>query len=132
MGNFIFSCSLLSLCVSALYGCNSNSRPLLHVFLTFLYFTYYLTFGIVLCIFICYIMLAYQKYYPVGNLPFWKFSEASQGSFANVATAQKTKFCIRDFFSKCDQICSFLRTWSHLLKKSVMEHFMFLQWVIFE
>ena len=28
-----------------------------------------------------------------------------------------------DFFSKCDQIRSFLRIWSHLPKKSVMENF---------
>ena len=40
-------------------------------------------------------------------------------------TAQKIKFFITDFFSKCDQICSFLRIWSHLLKKSVMEKFIF-------
>ena len=39
--------------------------------------------------------------------------------------AQKMKFCITDFFSKCDQIRSFLRIWSHLLKKSVMENFIF-------
>ena len=36
-------------------------------------------------------------------------------------TAQKTKLLIKDFFSKCDQIGSFLRIWSHLLKKSLME-----------
>ena len=40
-------------------------------------------------------------------------------------TAQKMKFSIKDFFSKCDQICSFLRIWSHLLKKSLMENFIF-------
>ena len=34
------------------------------------------------------------------------------------------KFSIKDFFSKRDQI-SFLRIWSHLLKKSVMENFTF-------
>ena len=39
--------------------------------------------------------------------------------------AQKMKFSITDFFSKCDQIRSFLRIWSHLLKKSVMENFIF-------
>ena len=33
-------------------------------------------------------------------------------------TAQKLKFSIKDFFSKCDQIRSFLRIWSHLLRKS--------------
>ena len=40
-------------------------------------------------------------------------------------SAQKMKFSIKDFFSKCDQIHSFLRIWSHLLKKSFMENFIF-------
>ena len=31
------------------------------------------------------------------------------------------KFPITDFFSKCDQICSFQRIWSHLLKKLLKE-----------
>ena len=31
----------------------------------------------------------------------------------------------KDFFSKCDQIRSFLWIWSHLLKKSLMENFIF-------
>ena len=35
------------------------------------------------------------------------------------------KFSIEDFFSKCDQIRRFLRIWSHLLKKSLMENFIF-------
>ena len=35
-------------------------------------------------------------------------------------TAQKTKFSINNFFSKCDKICSFLWNWLHLLKKSLM------------
>ena len=34
-------------------------------------------------------------------------------------------FSIKDFLSKCAQICSFLRIWSHLLKKSLMENFIF-------
>ena len=41
------------------------------------------------------------------------------------STAEKMKFTIKDFFSKCDRICSFLRTWSNLLKKSLMENFIF-------
>ena len=40
-------------------------------------------------------------------------------------TAQKMKFSIKDFFSKCDQIRSFLHIWSHLLTKSLMENFIF-------
>ena len=35
------------------------------------------------------------------------------------------KFSIKDFFSKGDQIRSFLRIWSRLLKKSLMENFIF-------
>ena len=40
-------------------------------------------------------------------------------------TAQKMKLSIKDFFSKCDQICRKLWIWSHLLKKSLMESFIF-------
>ena len=40
-----------------------------------------------------------------------------------IVTAQKTKFSIKDFFSKCDQIRSKLRVWSHLMKKSLTENF---------
>ena len=43
------------------------------------------------------------------------------------------KFSIKDQFSKCDQICSFLRMWSHVLKriwshvlkKSLIKNFIF-------
>ena len=35
------------------------------------------------------------------------------------------KFSGKDFFSKCEQICRKLRVWSHLLKKSLMENFIF-------
>ena len=35
------------------------------------------------------------------------------------------KFSIKDFFSKWDQIRRNLRIWSHLLKKSLMENFIF-------
>ena len=39
--------------------------------------------------------------------------------------AQKMKFSIKGFFSKCEQIREKLRIWSHLLKKSLMENFIF-------
>ena len=38
---------------------------------------------------------------------------------------KKMKFSIKHFFSKCDHIRSFLRIWSHLLKKPLMENFIF-------
>ena len=44
---------------------------------------------------------------------------------SKVFTTQKMKFSIKDFCSKCDQIRSFLRIWLHLLKKPLMENFMF-------
>ena len=40
-------------------------------------------------------------------------------------TGQKMKFSIKYFFSKCDQIRRKLWIWSHLLKKSLIENFIF-------
>ena len=38
------------------------------------------------------------------------------------------KFSIKVFFSKCDQIRRKQRIWSHLLKKSLVENFIFRAW----
>ena len=40
-------------------------------------------------------------------------------------TAQKLKFSIKDFVSKCDQIRSFPQFWLDLLNKSLIENFIF-------
>ena len=40
-------------------------------------------------------------------------------------TVLKMKFFSKDFFSKCDQTHRNLWIWSHLLKKSLMEKFIF-------
>ena len=64
----------------------------------------------------------------------WDSEEGSQQLFQqyhnwrqnSMYTAQKMKFSIKDFFSKCDKIRIFLRIWSHVLKKSLMENFIFL------
>ena len=53
------------------------------------------------------------------------FANRNQGRIQRIDTAQKMKFSIEDFSSKCVQIRSFLRIWSHLLKKSLMENFIF-------
>ena len=45
-------------------------------------------------------------------------------------TAQKMKFSFKDLFSKCGQIRRKLRIWLHLLKKTLMENFIFLCSVI--
>ena len=41
------------------------------------------------------------------------------------STSQKMKFPVKDFFSKCDEIRKKLRIWSHLLKNSLVENFIF-------
>ena len=42
-----------------------------------------------------------------------------------ICTAQKMKLSINDFLSKCGQIRSYLGSWSHLLKKLLIENFIF-------
>ena len=49
----------------------------------------------------------------------------SLGSTILPHTAEKMKFAIKNFHSKCDKVRSFLQIWSHLLKKSLMENFIF-------
>ena len=39
-----------------------------------------------------------------------------------ISNTKNKMFSIEGFFSKCEQIRSFLRIWSHLLKKSLMEN----------
>ena len=62
-----------------------------------------------------------------GNL-FWievAFVNTTMNHLIFLNTAQKMKFSIKDFFSKYDQIRRKLRIWSHLLKKSLTENFIF-------
>ena len=40
-------------------------------------------------------------------------------------SAQKKKFSIKDFFSKCNQICSFLQIWPYTLNKSLIKNLIF-------
>ena len=53
------------------------------------------------------------------------FNSFIDGCFPILNTVQRKKSSIKDFFSKCDQIRRKLRIWSHLLKKSLMENFIF-------
>ena len=45
--------------------------------------------------------------------------------YDQISLLKKMKFSITDFFSKYDKIHSFLRIWSYLLKKSLMESLIF-------
>ena len=47
--------------------------------------------------------------------------------YEHTSLHKKMKFSIKDFFLKCDKIRSFLRIYSHLLKKTLMENFIFMQ-----
>ena len=55
-------------------------------------------------------------------------SHNSRGFLAQMFTDKngtKLKLPIKDFFSKCDQIHRNPRIWLHLLKKSLIENFLF-------
>ena len=56
--------------------------------------------------------------------PIFELFKSCKKRVENV-TAQKMKLSIKNLFGKSDQIRSFLRIWSYLLKKSLMENFIF-------
>ena len=67
-----------------------------------------------------------SNYRPISILPnFSKIFEKIIYNQVNSYTAQDMKFSIKDFFSKYGQIRRELQIWSHLLKKSLMEIFIF-------
>ena len=51
-----------------------------------------------------------------------KESQQDRQSNLSTTTAQKVKFSIKDFLSKCAQIRRKLRNWPNLLKKSLMKN----------
>ena len=61
------------------------------------------------------------------NLHFLKRELVNLHKIIILFIAQKMKFSIKDFFSKCDQIRKKLRIWLRLLKKSLMETSFFVQ-----
>ena len=67
-----------------------------------------------------------SNYRPISILSnFSKIFEKLIYNQVNSYTAQDMKFSIKDFFSKYGQIRRELQIWSHLLKKSLMENFIF-------
>ena len=70
----------------------------------------------------CILLLILVFQHQFSTLP---YNVSTVSHVSHVSTAQKMKFSIKDFFSKCDQICRKLRIWSHLLKKSLMKNFIF-------
>ena len=52
-------------------------------------------------------------------------SNFSRVSYTVQYTAQKIKFSIKGFLSKCEQMQNFLRIFLHLLKESLMENLIF-------
>ena len=75
------------------------------------------------------LLLAKRNVYGLDMfLYFLSFFLDNRKQTTKVNTAQKMKFSIKDFFSKCDQTHKKLRIWSHLLKKSLIKNFFFVQW----
>ena len=77
----------------------------------------------------------FWKQFPLGSMSNYKSCSVDVFNFLNmlqksifcyeISTAQKMKFSSKDFFSKCDQIRFFLQISSHLLKKPLIENFIF-------
>ena len=65
-----------------------------------------------------------MKFRYTTNITFLVMIKVDKNA-SKLCTAQKMKFSIKDFLSKCDQIRRKLRIWSHLLKKSLIENFIF-------
>ena len=113
----------------------------LNILLLYYYLKNSFLFIIVHYFFICFfsyyfiiILLSYTNeilQYSVGHSTYLCFVECCRSKFnilkfvIGVYIGQKMKFSIKDFFSNCDQIRNSLRIWSHLLKKSLMENFIF-------
>ena len=81
--------------------------------------------------------LSDNTYKPVFMTLFLKLSVVAStvslimsNNLYSFVIAQKIKFSVKDFFSKCDQICRKLRIWSHLLKKSLLKNFIFCDVII--
>ena len=67
-----------------------------------------------------------QKHEIAGSPSQTTQSHTNIFSYCHI-TAQKLKFSIKDFYSKWDHICRKLRNSSHLVKKSLMENFIFVE-----
>ena len=68
-------------------------------------------------------MIEKENYRAFSNRHAWCLYNSGASEWHD--TAQKIKFSIKDFFSKRDQIRRKLRIWSHLLKKSLMENYIY-------
>ena len=62
-----------------------------------------------------------------GNRERKNIREFGRAGEVYITLHKKIKFSTKDFFSKRDQILEKLRVWSDLLKKSLMEKFIFVQ-----
>ena len=126
--------SCYSVYISYFYGCY-YSLLVIEQFLTFLeklltrelYINIYLILLLFFVLFLEKILEPLKKSTEFNSkLKKFKFRIIQVSVLEFVAnTAQKMKFSIKNFFSKCDEIRKKLRIWSHLLKKSLMENFIF-------
>ena len=89
---------------------------------------YWKTAAIFICYMVFYVVLSFQD----QLLTIEKSSMIKKGSFRRFhpeifskTLRKKTKFSNKDFFRRCDQIRRKLRIWPHLLKKALMEIFIF-------
>ena len=71
----------------------------------------------------CKIASEWERPFHLIHITLYKIKFSCREFFRN--TYQRMKFFIKDLLNKCDQIRRKLRIWSHLLKKTLMENFIF-------
>ena len=72
-----------------------------------------------------FINILWLKQFQVRVMVVFTLLETFKTSIMKLSLHKRWSLTVKDFFSKYDQICRKLRIWSHLLKKSLMENFIF-------
>ena len=72
-----------------------------------------------------YMYTSFWKIWKNTKPTVWNSSGIARWYHQKYTLHTKMKFFINSFFSKCDQIYSYLRILSHLLKKSLIKNFSF-------
>ena len=76
------------------------------------------------CVCVC-VCMCVRECVCAQELHSLSFIQTGIGNSLSLTAQKKMMFSIKDFFRKFDQTRSFMRIWSHLPRKSLMENYVF-------